>query len=102
MYHRSADLGLGLPFNIASYSYLTHLLAHHCGLEAEELIIFIGNCHVYDDHKEGLEEQMERRPYLFPKLEIERFRENMEDYRFEDFYIKDYKHYGKINMDMRA
>jgi len=102
MYQRSADLGLGLPFNIASYSYLTHLLAHHCGLEAEELIIFIGNCHVYDDHKEGLEEQMERRPYLFPKLEIERFRENMEDYRFEDFYIKDYKHYGKINMEMRA
>lgn len=102
MYQRSADLGLGLPFNIASYSYLTHLLAHHCGLEAEELIIFIGNCHVYDDHKEGLEEQMERRPYLFPKLKIERFRENMEDYRFEDFYIKDYKHYGKINMEMRA
>ena len=102
MYQRSADLGLGLPFNISSYSYLTHLLAHHCGLEAEELIIFIGNCHVYDDHKEALEEQLERQPYLFPKLEIERFREKIEDYKFEDFKLLDYKHHGKINMEMRA
>ena len=102
MYQRSADLGLGLPFNIASYGYLTHLLAHHCGLEANELIIFIGNCHVYDDHKDALEEQIKRIPYLFPKLEIERFRDNIEDYRFEDFYLKDYEHYDKLNMEMRA
>ena len=102
MYQRSADLGLGLPFNIASYGYLTHLLAHHCGLEASELIIFIGNCHVYDDHKEALEKQLERIPYLFPKLEIERFRDNIEDYKFEDFNLINYDHYDKINMEMRA
>ena len=102
MYQRSADLGLGLPFNMASYGYLTHLLAHHCGLEASELIIFIGNCHVYEEHKEALEIQLERVPYLFPKLEIERFRDNIEDYKFEDFHLINYDHYDKINMEMRA
>ena len=51
VYQRSADLGLGLPFNISSYAFLTHLLAHHCNLEANELIMFIGNCHIYDDHE---------------------------------------------------
>ena len=102
MYQRSADLGLGLPFNISSYSYLTHLLAHHCDLEAEELIIFIGNCHVYDDHKEALEEQCERRPNLFPTLEITNFRDKIGDYKYGDFNIKNYEHQGKINMEMRA
>lgn len=102
LYQRSADLGLGLPFNISSYSYLTHLLAHHCDLEAEELIIFIGNCHVYDDHKEVLEEQCERRPNLFPTLEINNFRDKIEDYKFEDFYVNNYEHQGKIKMEMRA
>ena len=52
IYQRSADMGLGVPFNIASYSFLTHLIANHCGLEAKEFIHFIGNAHIYDDHIE--------------------------------------------------
>ena len=70
MYQRSADLGLGLPFNISSYGYLTHLLAHHCGFRSGRINNFYRKwCHVYDDHKEALEEQCERIPNLFPTLE---------------------------------
>ncbi|RZD40704.1 MAG: thymidylate synthase [Methanobacteriota archaeon] len=101
VYQRSADLGLGLPFNIASYSFLTHLLAHHCNLEADELIMFIGNCHIYDDHVEALKEQLTRDPYLFPKLEIAELKEEIDDYKFSDFIIKDYKCHDKITMAMR-
>ena len=60
MYQRSGDVGLGVPFNIASYSFLTHLLAHHCGLEAKEFIHFIGNAHIYDDHVDSLKKQIEK------------------------------------------
>jgi len=101
VYQRSADLGLGLPFNISSYAFLTHLLAHHCNLEANELIMFIGNCHIYDDHEEALKKQIDREPLLFPKIEICESREKMEDYKFTDFKINNYESYDKINMDMR-
>jgi thymidylate synthase len=101
VYQRSADLGLGLPFNISSYAFLTHLLAHHCNLEANELIMFIGNCHIYDDHEEALKKQIDREPLLFPKIEICESREKMEDYKFTDFKIHNYESYDKINMDMR-
>ncbi len=101
VYQRSADLGLGLPFNISSYALLTHLLAHHCNLEANELIMFIGNCHIYDDHEEPLKKQIDREPLLFPKIEICELREQMEDYKYTDFKIHNYESYDKINMDMR-
>ena len=91
VYQRSADLGLGLPFNISSYAFLTHLLAHHCNLEANELIMFIGNCHIYDDHEEALKKQIDREPLLFPKIEICESREKMEDYKFTDFKIHNYE-----------
>jgi thymidylate synthase len=71
LYQRSGDVGLGVPFNIASYSFLTHLIAHHCGLEAHEFIYHIGNAHIYDDHLGVLKEQIERNPYEFPTLTIE-------------------------------
>ena len=71
LYQRSGDVGLGVPFNIASYSFLTHLIAHHCGLEAHEFIYHIGNAHIYDDHLGVLKEQIERIPYEFPTLTIE-------------------------------
>ena len=71
LYQRSGDVGLGVPFNIASYSFLTHLIAHHCGLEAYEFIYHIGNAHIYDDHLGVLKEQIERIPYEFPTLTIE-------------------------------
>lgn len=70
LYQRSADVGLGVPFNIASYALLTHILAKHCGLEAEEFIHFLGNCHIYAEHADALLEQTGRTPTAFPKIDI--------------------------------
>jgi thymidylate synthase len=102
LYQRSADVGLGLPFNIASYSFLTHILAHHCGLKASELIHFIGNAHIYEDHIEPLKEQLDEFPELYPTLEIKDKKENIYDYEVSDFDINDYIYSKKINMKMRA
>ena len=102
MYQRSGDVGLGVPFNIASYSFLTHLLAKHCDLEASEFVYHIGNAHIYDDHLEPLKEQINRVPKPFPKLELCEKRENIEDYNLEDFIISDYEYHETIKMKMRV
>lgn len=102
VYQRSADVGLGLPFNIASYSFLTHIMAHHCGLKASELVHFIGNAHIYEDHIEPLKEQLEEYPKLYPTLEIKDKKDEIDEYEIEDFDIKDYNFSKKINMEMRA
>ena len=102
LYQRSGDVGLGIPFNIASYSFLTHLLAKHCDLDAGEFIHFIGNAHIYEDHKEALLEQINRTPKKEPTLEIIKQRENIDDYVFTDFKIKNYQHDKTIKMEMRA
>jgi thymidylate synthase len=70
LYQRSGDLGLGVPFNIASYSFLTHLLAKHCGLKSKELIYILGNCHIYDDHIDALKNQVKKEIYDFPTIKI--------------------------------
>ena len=77
MYQRSGDVGLGVPFNIASYSFLTHILAKHCDLEPYEFIYHLGNCHIYDDHIEQLKQQISRHPYEFPKVFIKNKHENI-------------------------
>ena len=74
LYQRSGDMGLGIPFNIASYSFLTHLLAKHCDLEAGDFVHFIGNMHIYDDHIEVLKKQIVKTPFDFPKLYIKKKR----------------------------
>jgi len=102
LYQRSADMGLGVPFNIASYSFLTHILAKHCDLEAKEFIHFIGNAHIYDDHVDSLEEQIENEPYDPPNLIISEKKEKIEDYKFEDFFIENYNYHKPIKMKMRA
>ena len=102
MYQRSADVGLGLPFNIASYSFLTHILARHCGLKAVELIHFIGNAHIYEDHVEVLEKQLENIPERYPLIDIWKKRDAIDDYEIDDFKIIGYKSSEKINMEMRA
>ncbi len=102
LYQRSADVGLGLPFNIASYSFLTHILAHHCGLKASELIHFVGNAHIYEEHIEPLKKQLENEPELFPILRIKEKREEIDDYQVDDFVISGYVSHKKINMKMRA
>lgn len=101
LYQRSGDVGLGVPFNIASYSFLTHIIAKHCGLEADQFVYYLGNCHIYDDHIEKLREQSLREPLPFPTVEIVRKHENIEDYEMNDFVLNDYKSHKPIKMDMR-
>ena len=102
MYQRSNDEACGTPFNIASYSFLTHLLAKHCGLEAYEFVYFKGNCHVYEEHVEGIKEQMGREPYPFPTVSIKQVRENINDYQVEDFELHNYQHHPQIKFLMVA
>jgi thymidylate synthase len=99
---RSQDVFLGEPFNIASYSFLVHLIAKHCDLEPYEFILYAGNCHIYDDHFNQVKEQITRNPYPFPSLEILNKRENINDYVMEDFKLHDYEHHPQIKGAMRA
>jgi thymidylate synthase len=101
LYQRSGDTGLGVPFNIASYSILTHLIAKHTGLVAHEFVYNLGNAHIYDDHYERLTEQIERQPYAFPTLNIDTLRDNINDYEVDDFKIENYNFHPPIKMDMR-
>lgn len=102
MYQRSADVMLGMPFNIASYSFLTQLIAKHCGLEAYEFVYFVGNCHIYEDHIEGAKIQIEREPYSFPTINIKQLRDNINDYQVDDFEITNYHHHPQIQFQMVA
>lgn len=102
MYQRSVDSFLGLSFNIASYSFLTHLLAKHCNLEAYEFIHYGGNVHIYDDHFEQVKEQLTRQPYKFPTVEILNKYDNINDYTVDDFKLNNYKHHPQIKGDMRV
>ena len=102
MFQRSIDCSLGQPFNIASYSFLTHLLAKHCGLEAHEFVYFMGNCHIYEDHIEPVKLHFEREPFPFPTVSIKQIRDNINDYQVEDFEVHDYHHHEQIKMKMVA
>ena len=102
LYQRSNDEALGTCFNIASYSFLTHLLAKHCGLQAYEFVYFKGNCHIYEDHIETIKEQLNREPYPFPTISIKQVRENINDYQVEDFEIHNYQHHPQIKFQMIA
>ena len=101
LYQRSGDVGLGVPFNIASYSLLTHLIAHHSGLEAYEFVYYLGNAHIYDDHIDQLKIQKDIIPQEFPKLKINKKYDNIEDYKVEDFIIENYNYASQINLLMR-
>jgi thymidylate synthase len=101
LYQRSGDVGLGVPFNIASYSFLTHLLAKHCGLEAADFSYFVGNTHIYDDHISILQTQIDRTPKPFPILEINKLHSNINDYKIEDFNVTNYEYHPKLPMTMR-
>jgi thymidylate synthase len=98
LYQRSGDVGLGVPFNIMSYSALTILIAAHCNLEPYEFIYFLGNTHIYKEHIDVLKEQIKREPYEFPTMTIDNIRQNINDYKLEDFNIKKYKYHDKLTM----
>ena len=100
LYQRSADMGLGVPFNIASYAILTHMIAHVTGLKPGEFVHTIGDCHVYLNHLNALEEQLERTPRQFPKFRIKNKVDDIEKFTFEDFEVIGYDPYPVIKMEM--
>lgn len=96
LYQRSADLFLGVPFNIASYALLTHLVAEQTGLEVGDFVWTGGDCHIYDNHIEQVTEQLSREPYSLPSLAIHTKPDNVFGYAFEDFEIVGYQHHPAI------
>jgi thymidylate synthase len=103
LYQRSGDVGLGVPFNIASYSFLTHIIAKHCGLIPYEFVYTLGNAHIYEEHLSALSEQMKREPYPFPKISFKQKHENIEDYEICDIeWIEPYVFHEPIKMIMKA
>jgi len=100
MYQRSCDLGLGVPFNIASYSLLTCMIAQVCGLKPGDFVHSLGDTHVYNNHIEPLREQLLRQPTPFPKLEINPAKRDIDDFTFEDFTLIAYHPHGSIKMEM--
>ena len=100
MYQRSADLGLGIPFNIASYALLTHMIAHVTGTEARELIMQLGDAHIYKDHVEPLKTQLERTPRPFPTLKFARPLDDIDGFRYEDCIVEGYSAHPNIPMTM--
>lgn len=102
MYQRSGDVGLGVPFNIASYSLLTHIIAKHCGLKPGEFVYTLGNAHIYEEHMDSLKSQLIREPFPFPEIEITNVHNNINDYNLDDIKITNYQFHPSIKMKMKA
>lgn len=96
LYQRSADIFLGVPFNIASYALLTHMMAQQCNLEVGDFIWTGGDCHLYSNHLEQVDLQLSRDFYPLPQLKILRKPDSIFDYEFEDFEIAGYESHGAI------
>ncbi len=96
LYQRSADIFLGVPFNIASYALLTHMVAQQCGLAVGDFIWTGGDCHIYSNHHEQVALQLSRTPLPYPTLHIKRQPASIFDYAFEDFEFLDYQHHPAI------
>ncbi|MFG6449772.1 thymidylate synthase [Roseateles sp. BYS180W] len=96
LYQRSADIFLGVPFNIASYALLTLMLAQQCDLEPGEFIWTGGDCHIYSNHLEQVQTQLSRQPYPYPTMTLARRPASIFDYELEDFVLQDYQHHPLI------
>lgn len=96
VYQRSADMFLGVPFNIASYALLTHMIAQQVGLEVGDLVWTGGDCHVYDNHVEQVREQLARAPYPYPTLHLRRAT-SLDAYTWADVEVEDYRHHPTIS-----
>lgn len=100
LYQRSCDMGLGVPFNIASYALLTKMIAKVVGMDCGDFIHTMGDAHVYKDHIDALKEQIERTPREFPTLQIKRDIKDIDDFKLDDFEIVDYNPHKSIKMKM--
>ncbi|XP_006151681.1 thymidylate synthase [Tupaia chinensis] len=100
LYQRSGDMGLGVPFNIASYALLTYMIAHITGLKPGDFVHTLGDAHIYLNHVEPLKIQLQREPRPFPKLKILRKVEKIDDFKAEDFQIEGYNPHPTIKMEM--
>lgn len=97
LYQRSADIFLGVPFNIASYALLTHMVAQQCDLDVGEFIWTGGDCHIYNNHFEQVQLQLSREPYPYPQLKIKRQPNSIFEYEFDDFEFVNYQHHEAIS-----
>lgn len=100
LYQRSSDVFLGLPFNIAQYAMLLQMVAHLTNLEARELIVSIGNAHLYKNHLDQAKEQVRRKPFPFPKLQITGNQKSIDDFKESDFELSNYEAHPHIKADL--
>lgn len=100
LYQRSADAFLGVPFNIASYALLTHMMAQQCNMAVGDFIWSGGDCHIYSNHKEQVALQLSREPMKLPRLVIKRKPDSIFDYKMGDFEFEDYVHHPAIKADV--
>ncbi len=100
LYQRSCDMFLGVPFNIASYSLLTMMIAQVCGLKTGEFVHTLGNAHIYSNHFEQVRLQLSRQPYPLPQMKINPDVKDIDDFRFEDFELVNYQCHPTIKGDV--
>lgn len=102
LYQRSCDIALGVPFNIASYSLLTHIIAKKCDLNVGEFIHIMGDAHIYLNHVDKIKLQLERKPYDLPTIQLDDYikTKKLEDIHFDDIKLNDYKCHGVIKFDI--
>jgi thymidylate synthase len=100
LYQRSSDVFLGLPFNIAQYGMLLHMVAHLIGAEPRELIISIGNAHLYKNHLDVAKEQLRRKPYPFPQLKVTGDVKSIDDFTADNFELVGYQAHPHIKADL--